>query len=379
MLRIAHIWFILALLGQCALAQDFAHLWKRYEVVTGQALEARDQGNQNDCVAHSFSTACDILTASQIMGGSGQAWPGRVCVEILYAGARELDGDLGRPGLDLEDGANWLKTYGALHYLPGVDYTQQRSRQYRNRGVSANYKANGTPIDWRYVDTVPKVKSALKQGHPVIIGSFYQPRPRSLDADGFTNLVLCQCEVCLQGRQAHAMTLIGFDDRKRPGVVVLSSEGPGAYPGPRRHSHPRGSFWVSWADYRKAANDYRPIAISSYGWRARPKTKLVPKAPVGYTVVAFTTSNCPPCRAQYPIWSQAKARGAKVVVVNDRNKARQFGIREFPTTVVMQGNRVVFSQSGHVTLNTILRISRANPNMLYGAKQRYTPIRGATK
>lgn len=228
----------------CSDSDEPVYLWETVRQVTGEILPGRDQGAVGSCVAVATASALEHLQCVQIAAGEKGRYRD-VASEVIYGGSRVQIGG-GRIRGDGSIGAwaaKWIKDYGVVPR--GVyqrydlrQYNEQLCREFGQRGVPSELIAvarHHPVLEVMRIQSWEEARAVLRRGYPVLVCSDQGFRMER-DRDGFC---------APRGIWYHAMALIGYRGRLRPGGFLLNSWGDQAHSGPRVPPHaPPAGFWV---------------------------------------------------------------------------------------------------------------------------------------
>lgn len=223
-------------------ADKIACLWKAYSIVRKRQWIPHQQVG-GDCVAQATGSCVDILTCCRIaLEKKREKYIADSSTDIIYAGGR-TDKHIRGPGMEGSWGVGWLKEFGNLLRL---EYSPYDLRPYNHETLSY-WTKKGVPDDLKIkakehpllnyipVRSFNEVRDAVCSGHPVVFCSMLGANNDQRDADGF---------IKPSGRWAHAWTISGVQDGRRPGVCLQNSHGASFGKGPKAFDQPDGSVWI---------------------------------------------------------------------------------------------------------------------------------------
>jgi len=223
-------------------------LTHNYTKMTGKQLQPMSQGGAPSCGGAAMAKALEILhgvpfSAEYCYGKS------RTYIPIWQRlGAGTFCGFVVRSAE--EHGVLPAANYAALGEDLSV-YSAKRAADYGLRGppesldgIAALYKSQG----YYHIHDWAELRGAIAKGYPVIVGSSVSYGPTTgqvKDRDGTLRRRWW-------GRWAHAMCIIGVDDREgKQAACILNSWGPDWVSGPKRFNEPNGTFWGKKKDIQK--------------------------------------------------------------------------------------------------------------------------------
>lgn len=226
-----------------------ALLYKYMEKVTGKPVRPHHQSSKvGDCVGHTYALGVDILNCVQIkLKNKPYIWRAEVSDEFIYAGAREISGNLDGPdGTNGVHASKFIRKYGTLvrqKYLGLYDlskYSPALARKWGKDGIPTILKpiAKLHPVKTTaMVTSYDQARDSIVNGYPVAICSSQGfCRECGRDKQGFMHP---------KGIWTHSMLLAGIDDKSsRKGGLLINCWGSNWVRGEKQLGQPNGSFWV---------------------------------------------------------------------------------------------------------------------------------------
>ncbi len=217
-----------------------------FKKVTGRHYFAVQE--TGDCVAFGMACAISHLTASEIYLGEREEYQGDCSTEDIYAGSKIW---VGRQKVYSEGSwgiwaAKFVNQYGTLLRKRYDEVKIDLSRYDVNKAINWSQPKSGgppkslAPLLERHkvknislVTTWEEVRDAIANGFPVTIAS-NRGFKTTRDKDGF---------LLPAGEWPHQMCVIGSDDTRRPGPLIMNSWPKGWVKGEAQEDQPEGSFW----------------------------------------------------------------------------------------------------------------------------------------
>jgi hypothetical protein len=252
-----------------------ACLWKAYTAVRGHDWIAHQQIGP-DCVAHASGSCMDLLTCTRIESGKREKYINDSSTDMIYAGGRKLiAGNPRGAGMQGSWAIKYLTNYGNLlrqNYgeYDLTPYNTETLRYWSRVGIpeSLQEEAKKHPLLAHIqVNTFEEVRDVISAGYPVIFCSFMGANNDKRDEDGF---------IKPSGKWAHAWTIAGVQDGRRPGVCLINSHGTSFGKGPKTYNQPDGSVWIDAEHidhHLKRFND--SYAVSDYRGFIAPDRKYI--------------------------------------------------------------------------------------------------------
>ncbi len=219
--------------------------WKTWKKVTGNDWIPRFQAS-TDCVGMATGSALDILGTLNIgLKGKREKFITLSSTDMIHAGGRIEMGKsrLTTAGMYGWCGVQYLKKYGNLLRLPYppydlTPYSEDTVRYWDKNGIpeALLIEAKKHPLlNYAQVKSWEELRDGVAAGNPAIFCSMMGADNDQRDEDGF---------IKPSGKWAHAWTVGGIRDDKRPGACLFNSHGSNFGRGPKTFDQPDGTVWI---------------------------------------------------------------------------------------------------------------------------------------
>jgi len=229
-------------------------LYKYLEAILKKSLPAHKQVGP-DCTSQAGGLGVDFVQAIQNLLKRDR-WINKTATEVLHIGGRQTIGKRSSGGITISELLTFLTKYGTIFRRKYQNYNFSKY-DYKN---CKKLEKTGIPkwlldeckkckvIKHYKVSTFNEARDAIRNLHPVVVGSSVGFENTKRDKEGFAKR---------NGKWFHAWLLIAVDDKyKRPGGCLMSSWGDTFFKGPRRHKQPKGSIWVDKDILNEMLNKY---------------------------------------------------------------------------------------------------------------------------